>query len=372
MAETDLLPEEVMLSILCLLPVKFLIRFTSVSKRWRFIILSDPQLATSQLNRARQLKALGPRLIFLTNAPQLESLDLADTASFGHPSSVRKLSLPFERHARRDVTILGSCNGLVCVAFDASYFYIWNPATRFFMELPEPGFPDVCQQLTFHGVGYLSATDDYRVFATSYGAYPDEYGYSYEEAEEMKMFSSRSRVWKAIRHPAGHDTRSSNQGTLLNERLHWFSWWRMMDPLILAFDLATEEFTTMRLPEQFKPEELPNGIIFIVDFCCLGITDGCLCACDYLRADSVDFWVMREYGVDDSWTKLFNFSSDGPGRCGDWLIMESCTVAVKSPYWSLVKIDHKQEEEVGMYMLQGNKCCLSMTPYQETLLRIND
>ncbi|KAL6196803.1 hypothetical protein ACLB2K_032416 [Fragaria x ananassa] len=166
MAEADL-PEDVIVNILCWMPVKSLIRFTSVSKRWRFIILSDPKFAASQLNRARRLKALGPRLIFLTNAPQLGSLDLGDTASFGHPSSVRKLSLPLERHACRDVTILGSCNGLVCVAFDASCFYIWNPATRFFMELPEPGFPDVCQQLTFHGVGYLSATDDYRVFATS-------------------------------------------------------------------------------------------------------------------------------------------------------------------------------------------------------------
>ncbi|KAL6202870.1 hypothetical protein ACLB2K_026574 [Fragaria x ananassa] len=39
MAVTDL-PEDVMVNFLTWLPVKSLIRFTSVSKQWRFIILS--------------------------------------------------------------------------------------------------------------------------------------------------------------------------------------------------------------------------------------------------------------------------------------------------------------------------------------------
>ena len=179
MAESDL-PEDVTMSILCWLPVKSLIRFTSVSKRWRFIILSDPKFATSQSNAARQRKTLGRRLIFAAEASrlasQLVSLDLADTASFGHPSSsVRHLTLPFERLGGgppRDVRafrLLGSCNGLVFVAFAVSRFYIWNPATGFFKELPKPGFPHSCRELTYYGAGYLSATDDYRVFATSYG-----------------------------------------------------------------------------------------------------------------------------------------------------------------------------------------------------------
>ncbi|XP_004306578.1 PREDICTED: F-box protein CPR30-like [Fragaria vesca subsp. vesca] len=366
MAESDL-PEEVMMSILCWLPVKSLIRFTSVSKRWRFIILSDPKFATSQSNAARQRKTLGRRLIFSAEAPrlasQLVSLDLADTASFGHPSSsVRHLTLPFERLGGgppRDVRafrLLGSCNGLVFVAFAVSSFYIWNPATGIFKELPKPGFPHSCRELTYYGAGYLSATDDYRVFATSYGVYSD--GDSYDV---QKMFSSRAHVWKTIQDPCPYKA-SPNQAILLNEALHW-----VKHNVLLAFDFAQEQFRTMRVPGT-------DGL----GFKNAGVSEGCLCVCRYLSACSVDFWVMREYGVDDSWTKLFNFSPVAPRRYEDFFVMDSCTVALK---WAmglqqaLVKIDHKQEEEIGKYMLPvmlSNWYRVSMIPYQESLLWIYD
>ncbi|XP_004306574.1 PREDICTED: F-box protein CPR30-like [Fragaria vesca subsp. vesca] len=356
MAETEL-PEDVTVNILCWLPVKSLIRFTSVSKRWRFIILSDPKFASSQFNAARQ------RRTFCTGAPQLESLDVDGTASFGHPSSVRKLSLPLERRGSRDVTLLGSCNGLVFLAFDSCYFYIWNPATRFFRELPDPGFPDhVCQVLTYGGVGYLSATEDYKVFATSYGLYPD--GDSYVDTAQTKMFSYRAHFWKTVRGSAHY--KCFAKGILLNEALHWAK-----SNEIIAFDFAPEKFRTMRMPDVDDQNDVAFGYV--------GVSEGCLCVCGYLRGghDSVDYWVMREYGVDSSWTKLFNISSAGPGRYGDWLVMESCTVAVKGAigfhHWLLVEIDHQQKAANGVYTVPGIiNCYPSMIPYEDTLLRIND
>ncbi|XP_004308254.1 PREDICTED: F-box protein CPR30-like [Fragaria vesca subsp. vesca] len=343
MAESDL-PEEVMMSILCWLPVKSLIRFTSVSKRWRFIILSDPQFAASQFEAARQRKTLVPRLIFSTNAPQLESVDVADTASFGHPSTIRLLSLPLEqqRGPPRDVRLLGSCNGLVFVAFDAvSCFYIWNPATGFFKELPEPGFTNG-QELMYHGVGYLSATDDYRVFAATYGLRQDrdededEDEGNWVETEEMKMFSSRAHG------------------------------------VILAFDFALEEFRTMRLPDT-DDSDYEYG----VNFKNVGVSEGCLCVCSKLSERSVNFWVMREYGVDDSWSKLFNFTHGVPDLYGNFLVMGSCTVASNWDmplHQALVKIDHKQEKEIGTYIIQSSwhNSSLNMFSYEESLLRIND
>ncbi|XP_024200091.1 F-box protein CPR1 [Rosa chinensis] len=223
MAETDL-PEDVILNILSWLPVKSLIRFTSVSKRFRSIILYDPKLARTQFEAACQRKTLSCRLIFHTVTRRLESLDL-DTPSYGDISSSRKLSFPFE-----------------------------EPATRFFMELPKPGFSDGLW-LRYYGAGYLSATDDYKVFAASY----DVNG----PTREMKMFSLRAHVWKTIQHP-GHD-KASDEGSLLNdEAIHW-----SVGNEILAFDFEQEEFRTVCLPDHHDIQD-PFGVSYV------GVSEGCL------------------------------------------------------------------------------------------------
>ncbi|KAL6206048.1 hypothetical protein ACLB2K_023299 [Fragaria x ananassa] len=351
MAETDL-PEDVMVNILCWLPVKSLIRFTSVSKRWCFIILSDPKFAASQFKAARQQKTLGRRLIFSTDAPQLESVDLDDTPPYG-----RKLSFPFEQTEDIDFKLLGSCNGLVFVAVDDTNFYIWNPSTGVSMQFPEPGFYDA-KGLQCYGVGYVSATDDYKVFAAAY--------HMEEEEDVMKMFSLRTNVWKAIQHP-GQEAGST--ATLLNLTLHWVSW-----KVILAFDLAQEEFTTMRVPVNAQPD---YDVDIFPDL--IGVSKGCLCISVHARrvGGSVDFWVMREYGVYDSWTSYTYTPADGLGLYLRFLVFETCTVAVKKggshTRLLLVKIDQEQETELGMYMHQGYwHYGFDMIPHEDSLLWITD
>ncbi|PRQ30428.1 putative F-box associated interaction domain-containing protein [Rosa chinensis] len=158
------------------------------------------------------------------------------------------------------------------------------------MELPKPGFSDGLW-LRYYGAGYLSATDDYKVFAASY----DVNG----PTREMKMFSLRAHVWKTIQHP-GHD-KASDEGSLLNdEAIHW-----SVGNEILAFDFEQEEFRTVCLPDHHDIQD-PFGVSYV------GVSEGCLCVCGHRRGvyiyKSVDFWVMREYDVCDSWTKLFNLS----------------------------------------------------------------
>ncbi|XP_024179533.1 F-box protein CPR1-like [Rosa chinensis] len=149
-----------------------------------------------------------------------------DTLSFGHISSIRKLSFPFE-HPGLKVKLLGSSNGLVFVAFDDINIYIWNPSIGFFKELPVPGFSADHKQLIYHGAGYLSATDDYKVFAVSFDRN--------ERTEEMEIFSLRAHVWKTIPHPGHNSPFFIHRGTLLNEALHWL---QSHPGEILAFDLA--------------------------------------------------------------------------------------------------------------------------------------
>ncbi|KAK9949272.1 hypothetical protein M0R45_004805 [Rubus argutus] len=217
MATTDeQLPEDIIVQILYRLPVKSLVRFKCVSKRWSSIV-SDPQFAKSQFKFTSERKTLSHRLL-LSTVPQwesqLESLDL-QTLSFEDDASVRKLTYPFKEPGGCAVKILASCNGMVFVALvphDSSY--IWNPSTGLLFKLPNPsnGVTSI-SGLPYCGFGYVSATDDYKVFVSDHFSIPT-----------VEMYSSKANSWKGIEsqpHVCSEDYFTKPKGTFLNEALHW-------------------------------------------------------------------------------------------------------------------------------------------------------
>ncbi|XP_024155885.1 putative F-box protein At3g47150 [Rosa chinensis] len=114
------IPEDVIVQILQRLTIKSLIRFTCVSKRWRFIVLSDHQFAKSQFQITSEQSRT--RLLLPTaSESEFESLDTetpVDTEIMN--SSVRKLSCPFKQ-PDDVVRILSSCNGLSRCYFGFGY-----------------------------------------------------------------------------------------------------------------------------------------------------------------------------------------------------------------------------------------------------------
>ncbi|PRQ28854.1 putative F-box domain-containing protein [Rosa chinensis] len=142
----DYLPEHVIVQIMERLPIKSLIRFTSVSKRWRFIILSDPNFAKSRFQQTRSRRVLlcheceYDRMSFPCPdcpEPEFGSRDLETPWS----TEDRKVRCPFKKPGD-ELQSLYSCNGLVCVTLYHRHcmedldIYIWNPSTQFFKKLP--------------------------------------------------------------------------------------------------------------------------------------------------------------------------------------------------------------------------------------------
>ncbi|KAM5576115.1 F-box protein CPR1-like [Rosa sericea] len=368
----DYLPEDVIVRIMQRLPIKSLIRFTCVSKRWRFIILSDPDFAKSQFQIASHHQTLCHRLLISTvsitesfnSLDEFNSLDL-DTPPLGENSLVlRRVGCPLTQHP---VTILCSCNGLILAALydQENKMYIWNPSTQFFKKLPDPA--DLPSELLCFGFGYLSATDDYKVianFKVSDDYYVDEVEVRVEKekkGKEMHIFSSKANTWKRTEAPLDFDFDFA--GTLSNEVLHWLD-----NHGIFAFDLAKEEFRRMPLPI------LDGEVRYVRAF------GDCLCAFDFANLDtagSIDLWVMKKYGVADSWTKLFNLKvSDQPEKilhCFPVSVMETSTLLHKltrfrdGKFLNLIRIGHtKQKPE--MHLLSRSTDFIEMIQYEETLL----
>ncbi|XP_062015392.1 F-box protein CPR1-like [Rosa rugosa] len=354
----DHLLEHVIVQILERLPTKSLIRFTSVSKRWRFIILSDPHFAMSQFQIASHHRTLRRRLLISTaSRPGFKSLDLEappppSQSPLGDICSVR---CPLtQQPGGRPIRILCSCNGLILATLQdqENNMYIWNPSTQFFKNLPDPAdLPSKPQCLVYYGFGYLSATDDYKIIANLEVILGGEV-----EGKEMHIFSSKANIWKRAESPLDSDIQYG--GTLSNEALHWF------DILgILAFDLAKEEFRRFPLP------------ILDGDFRGLRVFGDCLCAFDF---ENLDLWVMKEYSVADSWTKLFKLKvSNQPEKifgCWPVWVMETSTFLQKGTLcrggelvFDLIRSVHT-EEKPEMHVLSSDTDFREMIEYQETLL----
>ncbi|XP_062003480.1 F-box/kelch-repeat protein At3g06240-like [Rosa rugosa] len=290
------IPEDIIVDILSRLPVKSLCRFRCVSKRWRSIV-SDPQFAKVQFKVASEQKTLSRRLLLCRNTSEIESFDL-ETPWYADTHFLRKLTGPFEYRERPPfVNVLGSCNGLVCVAtrYPLTCFYIWNPSTGFSHNLPDPGFSNETNYISYSGFGYLPATDDYKVLvAASDIVSPGE-----EVVVEVKIFSTRAGFWKRIESPFKFYLTYSTSAALLEETLHWVC--DSVEAVIYAFDLVTEKFREMpTLDQNDNTIHLLNvdsygGSLY-------GFRHG------YDAWDSIDLCVMREYGVSDSWTKLLNIN----------------------------------------------------------------
>ncbi|XP_062013861.1 F-box/kelch-repeat protein At3g06240-like [Rosa rugosa] len=267
------LPEDIVVKILCRLPVKTLIRFTCVSKRWRFIIISDPQFAKSHLQLALQQGNLSQRIhpIFVCESPQFQSWE------HSFKGSVIRLSFP---SVECEQLVRTTCNGLVLLG--DSYITglvalsICNPSTGFVRKIPSPRMPDYMdengerQRLDFviSGFGYVSSTDDYKLVFVIPGDSTHFHVY---------IFSLRANSWKVIEAPhlsspdCGHEV-----GTLLNEAIHWINYRSgVSDPASMyAFDLAEEEFREMTLPVWFPKDETYVRVLS---------SGGCLCM--WLKAD---------------------------------------------------------------------------------------
>ncbi|XP_008234388.1 PREDICTED: F-box/kelch-repeat protein At3g23880-like [Prunus mume] len=310
------LPEEIIVQILCRLPMKPLIRFSSVSKRWRYLIIKDPQFAQSHFKLASDRKTLTQRLLISTDY-QIRSLD-PETPSFADNNSSLN-NLTFAHFSN----LVGCCNGLVCVDVDGYEKHdlsLWNPSTGFKRKLPDSDFACAVKNVSRFaesdigrsGLGYVSSTDDYKIFI-------DADVYSKPLQTFMEIYSSRLNSWKPIQvreHDPPCSFRSpttSSMGALLNEALHWF--YRKVgeeEPTILAFDLAKEEFREVPFPTF-------DGDADDVDVHYMGVQvvsrggGECLCVSIARRRGGVnfmEFWVMREYGVRESWTMLFKFNTD--------------------------------------------------------------
>ncbi|KAI4345540.1 hypothetical protein L6164_012653 [Bauhinia variegata] len=272
------LPDEVIVEILLRLPVKSLLRFRSVSKSWLSLI-SDPQFAKSHFELAY---ARTDRLIYLT-ASRVRSLD--PEASFHDDYAIVRLNFPLELNFW--LPTVGSCRGLLLFDnYPSLSLFVWNPSTGVHKQVP---YPAIVVFPFLFGLGYDPSTDDYLIVIASYDLEGD-FG-----SAHFQFFSLKTNSWKKIESddfPYMNHMDETRAGALTNGAIHWLAFRHdICQDVIVVFDLTEKNLREMPLPDAYD---------ILLDGCDFVVLGGFLCLCD----NDGDTWVMKEYGVQSSWTRV--------------------------------------------------------------------
>ncbi|KAF7143316.1 hypothetical protein RHSIM_Rhsim05G0173700 [Rhododendron simsii] len=275
------LPRDIMVEVLSRLPVKSLLGLRCACKSWRSLI-SHPKFAKTHLSLAStNTDCTHHRLLLISWVPFYDAMSCSLHAVLHkHSDTAIELDCPF-KGPHRVIRNMGSCDGLVCVAVERKVF-LWNPSTRKFVTLPDAEMS--YQYHPRYGLGYDESIDDYKVvgfFCSSI---------CYCEVQVM-VYTLRSNSWRRI---GDFPPRCFPQGvgTFVNGALHWIVSNESNDNIV-SLDLAKETYGEVLGPEY------GDGYLHEM----LDVLNGCLCIVRYCNA-CADVWIMKEYGIRESWTKL--------------------------------------------------------------------
>ncbi|OAY60633.1 F-box/kelch-repeat protein At3g06240 isoform X2 [Manihot esculenta] len=349
------LPLEIFIDILSRLPVKPLLRFKSVCKSWRSLISNNPEFAKFHLERAKQDTSDSCHRLFLATFP-LQSIDLQAYCDGDDSTATRELSYPLRSES--ELSFVGSCNGLIAAVLDSNpQIIVWNPSTGQSRELSMPSccFPD---DKLFSGFGYESHLDDYKVVRGSISASSSEV--------EMEVFNLKGNEWrrKTNLHCSAAFTGSA---TYLNGVLHWLVEEKYPNRryLIVSFDLAEEKFLEMvTVPDHISQNSHLD----------LKVLRGFLCACNGTYDPYYEAWIMKGYGPEASWTRLFSFCSDPLPGCKYWLQVlwaaKNGNIVLDYEGWELV-VFNPEEKTVKQFTVPNEWDCFEATTYIESLVSPN-
>ncbi|KAK3217952.1 hypothetical protein Dsin_011922 [Dipteronia sinensis] len=173
-------------------------------------------------------------------------------------------------------TWASSCNGLLCFNL-GKYLWLYNPSTTERKQVPDFHFGKNIKL----GFGYADSIDEYKFVRL--------------RRKIIDVYSLRKNSWTSIQHDLRFRYIIHNRwGFTLNGAIHW-GIYNIEFESILAFDLVKEEFKTLPLPS--VPEHDYNPFS-------LGVFGGYLCTSKAEGRDRFQFWIMKEYGVKASWTRI--------------------------------------------------------------------
>lgn len=234
---------------------------------------------------------------------------------------------------KEKVHLVGCCNGLVCILVDRKRFILWNPTTKKSNKLPNFDHKMNHASITKYGFGFDELNDDYKVFGLL-----SVFCTSGKYLPIRKVYSLRTNSWEVVLE--GRDASPfDGAGTFASGKLHWDICSAYING-IASFDLNSKVYGVIEPPNYSKNEFSQR----------VGVLKGCLSVHSFRRKSHVDIWVMKEYGVKESWDKVATVPYyQGPRDCslptpltigpnGEVLLIHKSTFLIYNPKGNVFRI----------------------------------
>jgi len=281
------LPFDLVTEILCWLPVKHLIQLRRVCKSWNSLISDDSKFAKRHLrlsisNQDHHHLILTPKAT--SDEFVLYDYRLSSIFSSESTPSVSQLWFPFIPIINGDsFGGFSTCHGIFCFGIDGSLALLCNPSIGKLKLLPP--LKNICNLKTSYTLVYDPFIDNYKIIALSYN-------------HTVNVHTLGTDYWKRIQDVPYHyhiHGLGILVGVFVGGTVNWLAYDSCSSSwVIVSLDLEKESYRRLLQPlEQFDP-----NIVF-------GELRGCLCILSSHHNLS-DIWIMKEYGNEQSWTKLLS------------------------------------------------------------------
>ncbi|XP_057731019.1 F-box/kelch-repeat protein At3g23880-like [Arachis stenosperma] len=296
------LPGDLIREIFVRLPVRILQQLRIVCRSWNSLI-SSPEFAIYHLQRSTLIQ---PPPLLCWKEPGRTG-DIMHCSSQSLIPDRQHQPITLESHPADGLVIQGSCNGLLCLSQGYSFetLTLFNPSTR----SVSPSVPFECSHEcgwdVFCGFGYDTLHDQYKfVMGCSDSSLITD---SKVRSGAIVFTFSANPSWKTVDHPVfPYYFLGTRNGIFVSGTLNWIVYdptstmdYDELEWFVLTFDLETELFGQLCMPLTTM-----RNLIHMPH---LQLHNNCLSVC--YRTPNMPiictFWIMKEYGVEKSWIKLF-------------------------------------------------------------------
>jgi len=283
------LPFDLVTKILCLFPVKHLLRLRCICKSWNSLISDDSNFARKHLRLSTSNHDRHHLTITSRNSSGellLRDYPISSIFSSVSPTHATQFSYPLVDECVFDGVT--TCDGMLCFRLNRSLALLCNPSIRKFKMLPPLNTPEQNYIASFTLV-YDRFSHNYKIIALII----------YHNIEkEVNIHTLGTDYWRKIQ-DLPYDNINSPPGIFVSDTVNWFRYDDTCTDIIVSLDLEKESYQTLWSPLQ--------DIKFKV-FNTLGVLRDCLCILSHplISHKFSHFWIMKEYGNEQSWTKLFS------------------------------------------------------------------
>ncbi|XP_004299739.1 PREDICTED: F-box protein CPR30-like [Fragaria vesca subsp. vesca] len=324
---SDFFPEEILEKILLRLPVKTLIKSTTLCKSWLSLIKTSTFVQSHLCTTIDSNNQTNAHLLLLSAfSHSKENMCYEhhwlhwDSPEFGQ---YPKLSNPFPLFSDEiGPRVFGTCNGLVCLESynwrirSCSPAVIWNPSILKIVKFPTP--PPCFTSTKYlhyrkhqsHGFGYDSHSNDYKVLRVV--SLSDDHSDVSRFTTVVQVYSLARGSWRSLSAsavPVDLQAGGSERPDFVNGCLHMLEvrldvyyddhhqeHRKRGGDFIAYFNLTTEVFGEIMIPEALRRDDCSRSryeeSLALIKDKQYNPNDPANCGCD--------IWVMKEYGVAES------------------------------------------------------------------------